>query len=64
MEQLGSDNQMIHMRFDQPLLERLDDFRFKHRFESRSEAARWLINAALKAKFAPEDKTQKRKGTK
>jgi metal-responsive CopG/Arc/MetJ family transcriptional regulator len=63
MEQTDSENQMIHMRMDQALLGRLDDFRFKHRFESRSEAARWLLKAALDAKFAPQDETKKRKGT-
>jgi metal-responsive CopG/Arc/MetJ family transcriptional regulator len=40
--------QMIHMRLDGPLLKRLDDFRFKNRFESRSAAARWLMEHALK----------------
>jgi len=62
MEQPNSDNQMVHMRFDRALLGRLDDFRFKFRFESRSEAARWLIKAALDAKFTPQDETKKRKG--
>jgi metal-responsive CopG/Arc/MetJ family transcriptional regulator len=37
------------------LLKRIDDFRFKHRFQSRTEAIRWLIEAALKAKLAPKD---------
>ena len=46
--------QMIHMRVDASLLKRLDDFRFKQRFESRSEAARWLMKAALDAKLAPK----------
>jgi len=48
------EKQMVHMRLDQALLKRLDDFRFKHRFESRSEAARWLMRAALDAKLAPK----------
>jgi metal-responsive CopG/Arc/MetJ family transcriptional regulator len=45
--------QMVHMRLEQALLKRLDDFRFKHRFDSRSAVARWLLEAALKAKLAP-----------
>jgi hypothetical protein len=45
---------MIHLRLDRVLLKRLDDFRFRHRFESRSEAARWLMKAALEAKFTPK----------
>jgi len=44
------ESQMMHIRMDQPLLKRLDDFRFKHRFESRSEAARWLMKLALDQK--------------
>ena len=48
------DKQMIHMRIGQVLLRKLDDCRFKHRFESRSEAARWLMKAALNAKLAPK----------
>jgi metal-responsive CopG/Arc/MetJ family transcriptional regulator len=39
--------QLVHMRFDPQLLKRLDDFRFRHRFESRSEAARWLMKYTL-----------------
>ena len=38
-----AEKQLVHMQFDLPLLKRLDDFRFKHRFESRSDAARWLL---------------------
>jgi len=30
------------------LLKRVDDFRFENRFESRSEAIRWLLDFALK----------------
>ena len=33
---------------DNNLLERLDDFRFENRINSRSEAIRRLINEALK----------------
>jgi len=47
------ESQLLHMRLELPLLKRLDDFRFKHRFESRSEAARWLMNSALDAKLTP-----------
>ncbi|MGA2268138.1 MAG: hypothetical protein ABSH44_06665 [Bryobacteraceae bacterium] len=43
------------MRLDQALLKRLEDFRFRHRFQSRSEAARWLMKAALDAKLAPKE---------
>jgi metal-responsive CopG/Arc/MetJ family transcriptional regulator len=48
------EKQMVHMRLDLPLLKRLDDFRFKYRFESRSEAARWLMKLALDQKPSPK----------
>jgi metal-responsive CopG/Arc/MetJ family transcriptional regulator len=54
MAQVEDEKQMIHMRLDRALLKRLDDFRFRHRFESRSEAVRWLMKAALEAKFTPK----------
>jgi metal-responsive CopG/Arc/MetJ family transcriptional regulator len=50
----GDETQMVHMRLDVPLLKRLDDFRFKHRFGSRSEAARWLMKFALDQKPSPK----------
>jgi metal-responsive CopG/Arc/MetJ family transcriptional regulator len=46
--------QLIHMLMDKSLLKRLDDFRFKHRMESRSEAARALMKLALDNKLAPK----------
>jgi metal-responsive CopG/Arc/MetJ family transcriptional regulator len=48
------EQQMVHMRLEPTLLKRLDDFRFKHRFASRTESVRWLIKAALDAKLAPK----------
>jgi hypothetical protein len=50
----SDDKQMVHMRLDAALLKRLDDFRFKHRFESRTEAACWLMKLALDQKPAPK----------
>jgi metal-responsive CopG/Arc/MetJ family transcriptional regulator len=47
-------SQMLHIMLDQGFLKRLDDFRFKHRFQSRSEAARWLMKLALDQKPKPE----------
>ena len=54
MAQVEDERQMIHLRLDRVLLKRLDDFRFRHRFESRSEAARWLMKAALEEKLTPK----------
>jgi len=41
---------------DNDLLERLDDFRFENRINSRSEAIRRLINEALKKYEKKEEK--------
>lgn len=38
---------MLHLVVEEDLRERLDDFRFKHRFTSRSAAMKWLLNWAL-----------------
>ena len=54
MAEATDNKQMVHMRLDQSLVKRLEDFRFKHRFDSRSEAARWLMKAALDAKLTPK----------
>ena len=48
-------SQMLHMLIDPTLLKRVDDFRFKARFATRTEAVRWLLDAALKAKLAPKE---------
>jgi hypothetical protein len=48
-----SDLQMVHMRMEPVLLKRVDDFRFKHRFENRSQAIRWLLDWALGQKPQP-----------
>jgi metal-responsive CopG/Arc/MetJ family transcriptional regulator len=49
----ASDQQLIHMFLGKPLLKRLDDFRVKHGFPSRTEAVRWLLDWALKQKPEP-----------
>ena len=45
--------QMIHLRLDSDILGKLDDFRFQYRFESRSDAMRWLLSWALNRKPDP-----------
>jgi len=51
----SQEKQYVNILFDETLLKRLDDYRFKHRFPSRTEAVRWLLDAALKAKLAPKE---------
>jgi hypothetical protein len=47
------------MRLGTQLLKRLEDFRFKHRFQTRTEAARWVLNWGLKQRPTPS-KTRKK----
>ncbi len=47
----GSKKVLITIKDD--LLKSIDDFRFENRFESRSEAIRWLISWALKQNAKP-----------
>lgn len=49
-----AEKQYVNVLFDGKTLTRIDDFRFKNRFQSRTEAIRWLIKAALDAKLAPK----------
>jgi metal-responsive CopG/Arc/MetJ family transcriptional regulator len=44
---------LIHLRLKKELLEKLDDFRFTHRFESRTETIHWLLEYALKQNPKP-----------
>lgn len=43
-----------HLYLSDRLIERLDTFRFKNKFASRSQAVVFLLEAALAAKVAPE----------
>jgi metal-responsive CopG/Arc/MetJ family transcriptional regulator len=44
----------VLMRFEKDVLEKIDDFRFTHRFESRTEAIRWLLRFALSQNPKPK----------
>ena len=49
---------LLNFVIEPELLERVDDFRYKHRFESRAAAIKWLLDWALKQKPTPKpDKT-------
>lgn len=50
---MSTDKRLVHVLLDEALLKKLDDFRFKHRFESRTEATRWLLRAALEQGLRP-----------
>lgn len=44
---------LVHMLFDNALIKRIDDFRFAHRFQSRTATVRWLIQWALSKNPTP-----------
>ena len=44
----------LNFLIEPELLKRLDDFRFKHRFQTRAGAIKWLLNWALSQKPIPE----------
>ena len=43
----------VNVLLDEDVLDRIDNFRFEQRFESRTEAIRWLLRAALDKKLKP-----------
>ena len=51
---MSSDKPFLHFVIEPGLLKRIDEFRFKHRFESRAGAIKWLLKAALDAKLVPK----------
>ena len=50
----AEERQMVHMRLEGALLERIDSCWHDNRFLNRSAAVRWLIQAALDKKLAPK----------
>ncbi len=52
MEQI-EDKQILNLAMQGKLLEQIDEYRFKHKFQTRSEAIRYLIDYALSRNPAP-----------
>jgi Arc/MetJ-type ribon-helix-helix transcriptional regulator len=50
---MSEDDKMMSLRIPESLIHQIDDFRFKYRFMSRTEAIRWLIQYALQQKPRP-----------
>jgi len=44
----------VHLRLKKELVEKLDEFRFTHRFESRTQAIHWLLELALSQNPKPK----------
>jgi hypothetical protein len=45
-----TDTRLLNFLVGTDLLKRIDDFRFKNRFENRAAAIKWLLDWALKQK--------------
>ena len=44
----------VLLRLEKGMLEKIDDFRFAHRFPSRTKTIRWLLKYALKQNPRPK----------
>jgi hypothetical protein len=53
-DSMSSDKPFLSFLVEPELLKKLDDFRFKNRFESRAAAIKWLLDWALSQKPAPK----------
>ena len=53
---MSSDKPLLNFYIDKELLDRVDEFWHAHRFTSRAEAVRWLMQAALDKKLKPAKK--------
>jgi hypothetical protein len=47
---MPTEKPILNFVIDPALLKRVDDFRFKERFSTRSAAVKWLLEWALKQK--------------
>jgi hypothetical protein len=56
-----SDKPFLSFIVDPEMIKRLDDFRFKHRFESRAAAIKWLLDWALTQKPKPPQPLEREK---
>lgn len=49
-----TDKPIMNFVIEPNLLKRIDDYRFKHRFPSRSMAVKWLLDFALRHNPKPQ----------
>jgi metal-responsive CopG/Arc/MetJ family transcriptional regulator len=45
---------LVHLRLKKELQDRIDEFRWEYRFESRTEAINWLLEYALSQNPKPK----------
>ena len=50
-----ADKRLLNFIVDLKLLKRIDDFRFKNRFQTRAAAIKWLLVWALRQKPKAEN---------
>jgi hypothetical protein len=51
---MGSEKPLLNFVIEPDLLKRIDDFRFKQRFQARAAAIKWLLDWALSQKPIPK----------
>jgi hypothetical protein len=51
---MGSEKPFLSFVIEPELLQKIDDFRFKHRFPARAAAIKWLLEWALAQKPKPD----------
>lgn len=52
---MSSDKPLVHFVAPQELIDEIDEFRFKHRFQSRAAAIKWLLRWGLQQQPAPTE---------
>jgi hypothetical protein len=51
---MGSEKPLLNFVIEPDLLKRIDDFRFKQRFQTRAAAIKWLLDWALSQNPVPK----------
>jgi hypothetical protein len=47
-------SKLVHLRLRKELWDKVDNFRFDHRFENRTQAIHWLLEFALNQNPKPK----------
>lgn len=55
---MPSDKPLIHFVTEKEFLDKVDDYRFEHRFKSRASAMRFLMRWALEQNPQPSEEDQ------
>lgn len=52
LDEMASKKPLVHLAMDPERIQRIDDFRYAHRFPTRSAAIMYLIDAGLDAEMS------------